>query len=171
MEASTDYGGTMAEKQSRRAGRRETQASVGVLDDTDALLVDSLERDGRATLSRLAELTGLSVSAVQSRVRRLEEHGVITGYKAIVDAELRGLPLGAFVSVTPLDYSREEQIPKVLSHVDGATACYSVAGSQSFILRVRVASPGKLEELLNRIHREVPVSTESSVILQTYFER
>ena len=164
------YCGSMAEKQSRRAGRRGS-ATAPALDDTDVAIVDTLEADGRATLSQLAELTGMSVSAVQSRVRRLEERGVITGYRAVVDGELRGLPLGAFVSVTPLDYSCEEQIPEILGRIEEVTACYSVAGSESFVLRVRVASPSKLEELLNRIHRDVPVSTESLVILQTYFER
>lgn len=141
------------------------------LDDADRGILEALEEDGRATLSRLAEVSGLSVSAVQSRVRRLEERGVIMGYRALINEELRGLPIAAFVSVTPLDYSREAEIPRLLEGIDGITACYSVAGSQSFILRVRVATPGKLEELLNTIHREIPAATESTMILQTYFEK
>lgn len=109
------------------------------------------------------------VSAVQSRVQKLEKRGVIKGYRAVLDYELRGLPISAFVSVTPLDYSQEADIPGKLHELEGVVSCYSIAGAPSFMLVVRVSSPSKLEELLNRIHRTVPVSTESTVILQTYF--
>ena len=91
------------------------------------------------------------------------------GYRAVLDFELRGLPISAFVSVTPLDYSQEADIPGKLHELEGVVSCYSIAGAPSFMLVVRVSSPSKLEELLNRIHRTVPVSTESTVILQTYF--
>ena len=137
-----------------------------MLDATDESILDALEEDGRATLSRLS---GLSVSAVQSRVQKLEKRGVIKGYRAVLDYELRGLPISAFVSVTPLDYSQEADIPGKLHELEGVVSCYSIAGAPSFMLVVRVSSPSKLEELLNRIHRTVPVSTESTVILQTYF--
>ena len=109
------------------------------------------------------------MSAVQSRVQKLEKRGIIKGYKAIIDQEQRGLPISAFVNVTPLDYSAESSIPDKLNNIDGIVSCYSVAGAPSFVLVVRVASPTALEELLNLIHRTVPVSTETTMILQTYF--
>ena len=77
------------------------------MDSTDGVIVDILEHDGRATLTRLAKASGLSVSAVQSRVQKLERKGVITGYRALIDYERRGLPVSAFVSVTPLDFGKE----------------------------------------------------------------
>ena len=137
-----------------------------MLDATDESILDALEEDGRATLAQLSRLSGLSV---QSRVQKLEKRGVIKGYRAVLDYELRGLPISAFVSVTPLDYSQEADIPGKLHELEGVVSCYSIAGAPSFMLVVRVSSPSKLEELLNRIHRTVPVSTESTVILQTYF--
>lgn len=142
---------------------------TGDIDAKDSMILDMLEADGRATLSQLAKATGLSVSAVQSRVQKLERRGVITGYAAVIDHERRGLPISAFVSVTPLDYTKESDIPEKLHSIPGIVSCYSVAGAPSFVLLVRVATPGRLEELLNRIHRTVPVSTESTVILKTYF--
>ena len=140
-----------------------------MLDATDESILDALEEDGRATLAQLSRLSGLSVSAVKSRVQKLEKRGIIKGYRAVLDYELRGLPISAFVSVTPLDYSQEADIPGKLHELEGVVSCYSIAGAPSFMLVVRVSSPSKLEELLNRIHRTVPVSTESTVILQTYF--
>ena len=139
------------------------------IDETDQRILTMLEADGRATLAQLAQATGLSVSAAQSRVQKLEKRGVIKGYRAVLDYELCGLPISAFVSVTPLDYSQEADIPGKLHELEGVVSCYSIAGAHSFMLVVRVSSPSKLEELLNRIHRTVPVSTESTVILQTYF--
>ena len=139
------------------------------IDETDQRILTMLEADGHATLAQLAQATGLSVSAAQSRVQKLEKRGIIKGYRAVLDYELRGLPISAFVSVTPLDYSQEADIPGKLHELEGVVSCYSIAGAPSFMLVVRVSSPSKLEELLNRIHRTVPVSTESTVILQTYF--
>ncbi len=136
------------------------------IDETDQRILTMLEADGRATLAQLAQATGLSVSAAQSRVQKLEKRGIIKGYKAIIE---RGLPISAFVNVTPLDYSAESSIPDKLNNIDGIVSCYSVAGAPSFVLVVRVASPTALEELLNLIHRTVPVSTETTMILQTYF--
>ena len=67
------------------------------LDDIDRTLVRELVADGRATLAHLAASAGLSVSAVQSRVRRLETRGVVTGYQARIDPEAVGNMLSAFV--------------------------------------------------------------------------
>lgn len=139
------------------------------MDETDLRIAELLERNGRATLAELSAETGLSVSAVQARVQKLERRGVIRGYRAVIDDEARGLPIGAFVSVTPLDYSEEANIPERLRGIPGIRSCHSVAGAPSFVLEVRVSSPGRLEELLNLIHRTVPVSTQTTIILQTYF--
>ena len=85
------------------------------IDETDQRILTMLEADGRATLAQLAQATGLSVSAAQSRVQKLEKRGIIKGYKAIIDQEQRGLPISAFVNVTPLDYSAESSIPDKLN--------------------------------------------------------
>lgn len=149
----------------------ETSAStVAPIDSTDAIIVDILEHDGRATLTKLAKASGLSVSAVQSRVQKLERKGIITGYRALIDYERRGLPVSAFVAVTPLDFEQEASVPTKLKDIDGIEACYSITGSPSFMLVVRVATPSKLEELINTIHHVVPVSTETTMVLQTYFD-
>ncbi len=61
--------------------------------DVDRQLLAALARDGRASYTELAEKVGLSVSAVHQRVRRLEQRGLITGYRAALDPKLLGLPL------------------------------------------------------------------------------
>ena len=99
---------------------RETETSdvAGVpVDETDRLLMRELVLDGRATLASLAEKAGLSISAVQSRVRRLESRKVIRGYSAKIDPEALGHNLSAFVAITPLDPSQPDDAPARLRHL------------------------------------------------------
>lgn len=72
-------------------------------DAVDRQIVAEVSRDGRVTLADLSAAVGLSVSAVQARLKRLEARGVITGYRATVDAGAVGRPLAAFIEITPLD--------------------------------------------------------------------
>lgn len=140
------------------------------LDGVDRTIVQALRADGRATLATLAEASGLSQSAVQARVRKLEGRGVITGYRAVVDPETVGLPITAYVEITPLDQSQADDAPERLRDIDGIEACWSVAGASNYLLLVRVPSPSALEDLLGRIRREAGVSTRSTIVLRTYFE-
>ncbi|GAB6939222.1 MAG TPA: Lrp/AsnC family transcriptional regulator [Luteimicrobium sp.] len=144
--------------------------SEGTLDDVDRALVRALREDGRATLAALAGVTGLSQSAVQARVRKLEARRVITGYRAVVDPDAVGLPIAAYVEITPLDQSQADDAPERLRDVPGIEACWSVAGNANYLLLVRVSSPSALEDLLGEIRREASVSTRSTVVLRTYFE-
>ncbi|WP_166850300.1 Lrp/AsnC family transcriptional regulator [Isoptericola sp. BMS4] len=140
------------------------------LDGVDRTIVQALRADGRATLATLAEASGLSQSAVQARVRKLEARGVITGYRAVVDPETVGLPITAYVEITPLDQSQADDAPERLRDIEGIEACWSVAGASNYLLLVRVPSPSALEDLLGRIRREAGVSTRSTIVLRTYFE-
>jgi Lrp/AsnC family transcriptional regulator, leucine-responsive regulatory protein len=140
------------------------------LDDIDRLLVRELVTDGRATLTHLAESAGLSVSAVQSRVRRLESRGVVTGYRARVNPEALGNMLSAFVAITPLDPSQPDDAPARLEHIEAIESCHSVAGEESYVLLVRVRSGRALEELLQQIRTTANVRTRSTIILQTFYD-
>jgi Lrp/AsnC family leucine-responsive transcriptional regulator len=103
-------------------------------------------------------------------VRRLEQRGVIKGYTTVVDFEAVGLPLTAFVSVTPLDPAAPDDLPDRLSLLPEIEACHSVAGSENYILKVRVATPRALEGLLARIRAAASVSTRTTIVLSTSFE-
>jgi Lrp/AsnC family leucine-responsive transcriptional regulator len=140
-------------------------------DEIDLRLALLLMTDGRSTLKSLAAATGLSVSAVQARVRRLESDRVIRGYAADVDPTALDLPLAAIVAVTPLDPASEYDIPDRLTGLSAVESCHSVAGEDSFVLFVRVATPSALEELIREIRRRADVSTRTTVVLQTFFER
>ncbi|NLU81879.1 Lrp/AsnC family transcriptional regulator [Rhodococcus sp. HNM0569] len=148
-----------------------TDGRGSALDDIDRVLLRELVADGRSTLAALADKAGLSVSAVQSRVRRLEARKVIEGYTARVDPEALGNALSAFVAITPLDPSQPDDAPARLSALPEIEACHSVAGEESYILLVRVASPRALEHLLHEIRTTANVHTRSTIILQTFYDR
>ena len=138
--------------------------------DVDRALLAALARDGRASYTELAERVGLSVSAVHQRVRRLEQRGLITGYRATLDARALGLPLTAFVSITPIDVAQPDDAPARLAHLPAIEECHSVAGAESYILKVRVASPDALESLLAEIRAAANVTTRTTVVLSTPYE-
>ncbi|WP_327582013.1 Lrp/AsnC family transcriptional regulator [Nonomuraea sp. NBC_00507] len=140
------------------------------MEEIDRRIVTLLARDGRMSFTDLARETGLSVSAVHQRVRRLEKRGVLRGYAAIIDHDAIGLPLTAFVSIKPIDPAAPDDAPERLAHLAAIEACHSVAGDESYILKVRVASPVALEDLLQQIRAAANVSTRTTVVLSTPYE-
>ena len=140
------------------------------MEDVDRKIVEQLSTDGRMSYTDLGRVLGMSTSAVHQRVRRLEQRGVVTGYVATVSTEAIGLPLTAFISVTPLDPAAPDDAPDKLAHLAEIEACHSVAGEESYILKVRVGTPGQLEELLARIRSAANVATRTTVVLSTPYE-
>jgi len=140
------------------------------VEDLDRQIVRLLAQDGRRSFTDLAKETGLSVSAVHQRVRRLEQRGVLRGYHAAVDPDAIDLPMTAFVSIKPIDPAAPDDAPDRLAHLAAIEACHSVAGDESYILKVRVASPAALEALLQEIRAAANVATRTTVVLSTPYE-
>jgi Lrp/AsnC family leucine-responsive transcriptional regulator len=148
----------------------DTAPAPRIDDPIDAHIVREVSLNARATLSDLSAAVGLSVSAVQTRLRRLETRGVITGYRASVDPESVGKPLSAFIEITPLDPAQPDNAPEMLEHLAEIEACHSIAGDASYILFVRVTSPRHLESLIRDIRLAASVNTRTTVVLQTFYE-
>lgn len=142
-----------------------------MLEELDARIAEVLAADGRCSFTDLAEKVGLSVSAVHQRVRRLEKRGVIQRYTAVLDHEQLGRPLTAFVSLTPIDPAAPDDYPQLLAVLPEIESCYSVAGVESYIVKVRVGSPTELEALLATIRTTAGVSTRTTVVLSTPYEQ
>jgi Lrp/AsnC family leucine-responsive transcriptional regulator len=140
------------------------------VEEIDRRIVSLLCRDGRISFTELSRRTGLSVSATHQRVRRLERRGVIKGYTAVVDPAGAGLPLTAFISIKPFDPAAPDDAPEKLAHLSAIEACHSVAGDENYILKVRVATPGDLEDLLQQIRAAALVSTRTTIVLSTPYE-
>jgi Lrp/AsnC family leucine-responsive transcriptional regulator len=136
----------------------------------DRRILELLAADGRMSFTDLGKATGLSTSAVHQRVKRLEQRGLITGYGATVNHDGIGLPLTAFISITPIDPAQPDDYPERVRDLTEIESCWSVAGDESYILKVRVATPAALEDLLARIRAAATVSTRTTIVLSTPFE-
>jgi Lrp/AsnC family leucine-responsive transcriptional regulator len=120
------------------------------LDKTDWRLLAELQRDGRTSYAELARAVAMSASAVAERVRRLEEAGVIAGYRATVDPERVGLTVMAFVR---LRYPTGNYRPfhALLDTTPEIVEAHHVTGEDCFVLKVLARSMRHLEEVTGRI--------------------
>jgi Lrp/AsnC family transcriptional regulator, leucine-responsive regulatory protein len=140
------------------------------VEDIDRRILELLAADGRMSFTDLGKATGLSTSAVHQRVKRLETRGLIKSYAAVIDYDRVGLPLTAFISIRPIDPSQPDDSPDRLKDITEIESCWSVAGDESYILKVRVATPGDLEDLLARVRAAANVSTRTTIVLSTPYE-
>jgi Lrp/AsnC family transcriptional regulator, leucine-responsive regulatory protein len=120
------------------------------VDRTDWALLAELQRDGRASFADLARAVSMSPSAVTERVRRLEESGVIAGYRATVSPERVGLDVMAFVR---LRYPTGNYRPfhALLDTTPEIIEAHHVTGEDCFVLKVVARSMRHLEEVNGRI--------------------
>jgi Lrp/AsnC family leucine-responsive transcriptional regulator len=140
------------------------------MEQLDQRILALLTRDGRMSYTDIGKETGLSTSAAQQRVRRLEQRGVIKGYRAVLEPAELGLQVTAFVAIKPFDPSAADDAPERLSHLDEIVSCYSVAGDPSYLLKVQVQSMTDLESLLARIRADAGVSTHTTTVLSVPYE-
>lgn len=119
------------------------------LDDINRELLDILQLEGRMSYKDLGERIGLTAPAVAERVRKLEEAGVIKGYRAVVDYEALGFPILCVVRLSaPMS---TEGIDDKIAAIPQVIEASRVTGSDSHVIRARVRSTKNIEELLNDI--------------------
>jgi Lrp/AsnC family leucine-responsive transcriptional regulator len=119
------------------------------LDDINRDIIDLLQDDARLSYRELGERIGLSAPAVAERVRKLEEVGVITGYRAVVDYEALGFPLLCIIRLNA--NLADRTLDEVLGQLPEVIEANRVTGSESHVLRARVRSTEHLERLLERL--------------------
>jgi len=140
------------------------------METLDRRILALLARDGRMSYTDIGKQTGLSTSAAQQRVRRLEQRGAILGYHASLSPAELDLMVTAFVAIKPFDPSQPDDAPERLEHIDEIISCYSVAGEPSYLLKVQVPTMTHLESLLSRIRSDAKVSTHTTTVLSIPFE-
>ncbi|MFB6610643.1 Lrp/AsnC family transcriptional regulator [Agromyces sp. NPDC056379] len=148
----------------------EPTATPRLDNDIDQRIVSALAADGRTTLATLATLTGLSTSAVQSRVQRLEQRGVITGYRAVIDPQAVGLPVSAFLEISVLDPAMVGDLGARLGAYPEIESCYAVSGDAGHLAVARVATTADLADLLVRLRTDIPAQVRATIVLRTLFE-
>jgi Lrp/AsnC family leucine-responsive transcriptional regulator len=121
----------------------------GLLDPINRRLLAELRDDPRLTMAELGRRIGMSAPAVTERVRRMEEAGVIVGYRLDVDPAALGLPIAAYVRVRP----NPGQLPTVAElarAVPEIVECHRVTGEDCYVMRAHLRDVLHLEEVIDR---------------------
>jgi Lrp/AsnC family leucine-responsive transcriptional regulator len=119
------------------------------LDQTDRKIIGELTTDGRVSLAELGRRVSLSPPAVAERVHRLERAGVITGYRAEIDARSLGFDLTAIVRIKPAP-GQLQRIPELAVEIAQVGECHRITGEDCFYLKVYLRSIDELSALLDR---------------------
>ena len=150
----------------RRAARPGNDLPTGrsLLDEVNRRLLELLTEDPRRTAAELARRVDMSAPAVRERIGRLEEAGVIRGYRLDVDPAALGLPVTAWVRVRP-GPGQLTRIAELAARVPEVAECHRISGEDCFLLRVHVATIAALETVLDRflVHGQ----TTSSFVVAT----
>jgi Lrp/AsnC family transcriptional regulator, leucine-responsive regulatory protein len=141
------------------------------LDPIDRCLVEALQEDCKTSLNKLGEKVGLSAAAVMERVRKLENAGVITGYRAEVDGRRLGLDITAFIGVS-INYPKDihEFLEGVASRPE-VLECHHITGGHTLLLKVKTENTASLERVISALRAVEGVTrTETMVVLSTAAE-
>ena len=134
------------------------------LDDTDWRILRELQQNARLSFAELSRTVNLSRPAVAERMRRLEEMGIIAGYRAEIDLSRLGYSIIAFVRLK-VQTDKLEALAAIIKATPAVLECHRGIGDDSFIVKVVVSSLPHLEGVLDRFATNGQIST--SIALST----
>ena len=117
------------------------------LDRIDIKILAALQRDGRMTNQKLAEVVALSPRASLERVRRLEAAGIIGGYQAVIELRALTRPVNVFVEIVLEKQANRGRFEKRLAAIDEVVECWEVSGNVDYVARLVCADMVAYEEL------------------------
>ncbi len=136
-----------------------------LLDETGWRLLEALQENARLSFSELGQRVGLSSPAVTERVRRMEDAGIITGYRAEVNTAKIGYPITAIVRISTPPGEKCTRFSARAQEFAEVLECYRVTGADSLVMKVMVSSVEHLESLIDRLSEYGQLTT--SLVLST----
>ena len=135
------------------------------IDDLALKLLTELQKDARLPFAELGRRIGLSPSATAERVRRLEDSGVIRGYRADINPAALGLSILVHIRMA-CDGEKYKQFLSFIKSIEAVRECDHVTGSDALMMKVLVRSIEELEELIMKF-LNYGVPTTSLVLSRT----
>lgn len=136
------------------------------LDQIDLSLIAELRRDGRASLSELAQILGIARATVRLRLERLQERGVITGFSVVLSGDGHKAPVRALIMVG-IEGRGADRIVRHLRGIPEVEAIHTTIGRWDLILEVGTQTLPALDEVLAKIRRLEGVTTSETNMLMT----
>ena len=146
----------------------DTSEITKLLDPIGWHILTEFQEDARIQFVELGRRVGLSTPAVIERVHRMEEAGIITGYRVEIDHRKVGLPVCAFIRVRVIG----DFIPHVIAvarEIPEVHECHRIAGEDTFLLKVCVPSSESLEKLVDKLTPYV--ATTTMLVFTSYVTR
>ncbi|MBC8196298.1 MAG: Lrp/AsnC family transcriptional regulator [Candidatus Marinimicrobia bacterium] len=141
------------------------------LDNIDKKILMLLQEEGRATASYVAEKVHLSVPASAERIKKLQETGIIKGFRAVLDTEMLGLDIEALITIVSDSSKYYEKVIKNAKNTSEVVRCFSTTGDGSHVLLIQTQNSKTLESLLRKIQSWPGViRTHTQLILSSYKE-
>jgi Lrp/AsnC family transcriptional regulator, leucine-responsive regulatory protein len=141
------------------------------LDDIDRKILMLLQVEGRATASYVAEKVHLSVPASAERIKKLQESGIIKGFRAVLDTDLLGLDIEALITIVSDSSKYYEKVIEKANNTPEVVRCFSTTGDGSHVLLIQTQNSKTLESLLRKIQTWPGViRTNTQLILSSYKE-
>jgi Lrp/AsnC family leucine-responsive transcriptional regulator len=140
-----------------------------LLDETGWHILEALQENARLSFSELGQRVGLSSPAVAERVRRMEDAGIITGYRAEVNTARIGYPITAIIRINNSPGQRCTRLTASAQEIPEVLECYRVTGSDSLVMKVMASSVEHLESLIDRLSEHGQLTT--SIVLSTVVGR
>ena len=120
------------------------------IDDIDLRILDMLQRNGKLSQAKIAGAVGLTTPSVNERIKKMERHGMIKGFVALLDHEKMGLPITAYIDVS-LEHPRfEKSFLDDLEKLLAVQECHYLAGDFAYRLKVKAANPAALADFLQQ---------------------
>lgn len=135
------------------------------MDEIDRNLVVALQENGAAGLAELSKAAGLSVSATAERVKRLEERGVIRGWRIDLDPVAAGCPLLAFVFVAMRPGKDDATFLRAMKRHEAVLECHTITGAWCYLVKLRLADIAALEAFVSEEVRGQPGVERTETIL------
>ncbi|KZB71283.1 MULTISPECIES: Lrp/AsnC family transcriptional regulator [Thalassospira] len=126
------------------------------MDAIDRKLIDILQEDASLSYSVLGTKVGLSVSAVNDRVRKMREQGVIQAYRISVDPQAIGRALTALVWLRTDPAKGNKKLVKSLIKADEVLECHHMTGRFDFLIKLRLRDTAHLESFISDTIKEMP---------------
>lgn len=139
------------------------------IDETGWKILEALQENARISFRDLGKIVNLSSTAVAERVRRMEEQGVITDYRAVVNPRAVGYSCTAILALSTKYDNPDIVLTKTLAAFPEVVSCWSVTGSKDYFMEVLVPSLEFLEEMLTQITKHGRVTT--AVILPSSIKK
>jgi Lrp/AsnC family leucine-responsive transcriptional regulator len=134
-----------------------------VRDERNVALLRLLREDPRMTVSELARRVQMSAPAVRERIQRLEESGVVKGYRMDIDPAALGYPIAVFVRVRPMP-GKLSRVAELAQSLPQVVECHRITGEDCFIIKAHIEALDRLDGLLDKflVHGQTTTSLVQS---------